>query len=62
MQCPLLAAALAVAFLLAAPMVGRALAKTFDAANITAPLACAMAHSGPCQFKGPLIQMAASAG
>lgn len=48
MQSPLFAAAVAVAFLLASPMVGRALAHTIDVANITAPLICAMQHSGPC--------------
>jgi len=62
MKSPLLAALAAVAFLFASPMVGRVLAETVDVANITAPLACAMAHSGPCNVYATFKPMEASAG
>ena len=48
MKSPLFAAAMAVAFFLAAPMIGRSLARTIDASDIIEPLACAMAQHGAC--------------
>ena len=44
----LLAAAMAVAFLFAAPSLGRSAAGAMESVNFVDPLTCAMANSGVC--------------
>lgn len=44
----LLAAAMAVAFLLAAPSLGRSAAGALETVDFVDPLTCAMANSGVC--------------
>ena len=56
MKSSLLATAMAVAFLMVAAPAGRSIARTIEADDITAPLICAMAHSGACDSMVAAIQ------